>query len=199
MQGEPFRFNVTNHGPSFISFSDPVNTWEVIAGSSNWTDARLCVRMTGNDGRVYSWAFDATTVTLGTQRITAPAPFSIYYSHADDRGTIQTAANNEISYMRGMVKLHAGEVSFSGLSETPVTRRESFLTVVNVVDGQGRAIPRARVSVNGSFIGLTDNKGQLPVPWSAMQPSVVVRSGEAQVTGVLIPGDMSFVLDTGQS
>ncbi len=192
--GEPYRFNVRENDRGYVLFEDPVTTWEVKAGETDWTDANLSIRISSEGGFETLYAFDATVMTTESDEIIAEAPLSIYYSSKDDTGIITTNSNNGFRYSRGGMKIHAGEIQFSGLKDELIVERVAYVTTLRVLNIRRDPVPRARVSLNGSFIGVTGEDGTLPIRWSVTQPEVTAAVGESQASALLIPGEMDIVV-----
>ena len=193
--GEPYNFDVISHGPGYVSFANPVTTWEISAGENSWTDANLSVKITNQGGFETLYAFDCTYIDLKTERFTSESPMTIYYSHKEDRGIILTSSKNTIKHDEGEMKLHAGEIAFYGLHSALSIERTAFVTGLHVVDTEGNPVRWARVYKGDRFIGSTDKDGRLPVRWKDQQPEVGVKFRDAVSTGLLVPGKMEIVID----
>jgi len=193
-KGEPYSFDITGHGRGFVSFADPVTTWEIKAGKTSWTDANLSVRISKEDGSEILYAFDCTYITLESEKINAESPMSIYYSPRDDSGIILTGTKNIVTYSKGAMKLHAGEINFSGLKGELSLERQAFLTDLSVADHNGVPVEWATVYVDGRFIGSTNKEGKIPIRWKGYQPETAVKFRGAESLGLLVPGEMGFVI-----
>jgi hypothetical protein len=192
--GEPYRFNIKDNERGFVSFEDPVTTWEVKAGETYWTDANLSVKISSEGGFGTLYAFDCTFMTSESDEIVAEAPLSIYYSSKDDSGTITTATNNAIRYSRGGMKIHAGEIRFSGLKENLVVERVAYVTTLKVLNIQRETVRGADVSVNGAYIGKTAADGTIPIRWNGSQPEVSVNHLGSGTSALLVPGMQDIVI-----
>ena len=192
--GESYNFDVINHGPGYVSFADPVTTWEISAGENSWTDANLSVKITNQGGFETLYAFDCTYIDLETERISSESPMTIYYSPKEDRGTILTSSKNTIKHNETEMKLYAGEITFYGLNGALTTERTVFVTELHVIDREGNPVRRARVYNGDRFIGSTDKEGNLPVRWKDQQPEVGVKFRNEVSTGLLVPGKMEIVI-----
>ncbi|MFC1490021.1 hypothetical protein ACFL6K_02300 [Candidatus Latescibacterota bacterium] len=192
--GEPYKFNLKDNEKGFVSFSDPVSTWEVKAGDSYWTDANLSVKISSEGGFETLYAFDSTFMTSESDEINADSPMSIYYSSKDDRGTITTSTNNAIRYSRGGMKIHAGEINFYGLKDNLTVERVAYVTTLKVLDAQRETVQWAKVYVNGAFVGSTDSDGTIPIRWNGSQPQVTVNYLDFEASALLVPGGMDIVV-----
>ena len=90
--------------------------------------------------------------------------------------------------------MHAGEIRFSGLKDELVIERVAFVTTLRVLNIRRDTVPRARVSVDGAFIGVTDANGTIPIRWNGTQPEATVTVGESTASALLIPGEMDIVV-----
>ena len=190
--GSGYNFNVTGHGPGYISFEDPVTTWEVKAGRTSWTDANLSVKISMENGFATLYAFDCTYINFESEVISSESPISIYYSARNDQGIIFASEYTTIRYNGGSMKLHAGEISFRGLRGNLRIDRKTFVTTVRVVDSDGYPIESVRAEIDGSYAGATDSRGRLPVRWNGAQPQVLLNYRGIQTVGSLVPGEMEF-------
>ena len=195
-RGESYSFDATKHGPGFVSFADPVTTWEIKAGKTSWTDANLSVKISKEDGLETLYAFDCTYIIIESEKISAESPMTIYYSPKDDRGIIVTASKNVIKYNKGALKLHAGEILFYGLKSEFSLNRQAFLTNLHVAGPDGIPVEWAQVYVNGRFVGSTNKDGKIPIRWKGHQPETAVRFKGSESLGLLVPGEMKFVITT---
>ena len=194
--GESYNFNVTGHRQGYVSFADPVTTWEVSAGVNSWTDANLSVKITDESGFETLYAFDCTYMNFETEQFVSESPMSIYYSQKEDSGIAMSLSKNTIKHDNGEMKLHAGEIHFSGLKSILSMERSAFVTSLRIVDTQGSPVQWARVYNADHFIGSTDKEGRLPIRWQGNQPGVVVKFRDAVSTGLLVPGEMEIILET---
>ena len=190
--GSGYNFNVTGSGPGFVSFADPVTTWEVKAGRTNWTDANLSVKISRENGFPVLYAFDCTYINFESEEISSESPISIYYSAREDRGVIFSPMHTTIRYKGGSIKLHAGEVAFRGLRGNLAIERQSYITMIRTVDSGGYPVASVRAELDGRFAGETDSRGRLPVRWNTIQPQILLNYHGAQTVGSLVPGEMEF-------
>ncbi len=192
--GEPYHFNITGHAQGFVSFEDPVTTWEIKAGETYWTDANLSVKIYREEGFETLYAFDCKYITSESEEISSDSPMTIYYSSKEDRGIIMTASNNTIKHNKGSMKLHAGEIYFYGLKNELSLERLVFVTDLRVADSNGNDIELADVYVDGAFVGSTDKDGRIPIRWKDQQPEAVVKFRGSESSAWLVPGEMEIVI-----
>ncbi len=192
--GDPtYQFDIKDIGPGFVSFADPNTSWEVRAGGTVWTDANLSVLVDSLGVRTM-YAFDCTFITIGEETIRADSPMSIYYSEATDSGVIMTAANNRISCSRHQLRPHAGTIAFSNMFGSISIERETFLSTLRVRDADGKPAGKARVYQEGRFIGATDARGELPVRWNGVPPTLRISCRGGEAIAALVPGPVEAVL-----
>ena len=89
-----------------------------------------------------------------------------------------------------------GEILFYGLKSEFSLNRQAFLTNLSVADTDGIPVEWAQVYVNGRFVGSTNKDGKIPIRWKGHQPETAVRFKGSESLGLLVPGEMKFVITT---
>ncbi|MBA7570351.1 hypothetical protein ES708_12100 [subsurface metagenome] len=196
--GEPYLFDIQAEEPGFFKFADPATTWEIHTGGTAWTDANLSVSIT-RDAGTDLYAFDCTYIAFDTVEIRSAFPMSIYYSNLEKQGKIMTDVTNVISYSKGEMKVHAGEISFGDLFgdiDGINIERKTYVTSLTVENIDGVPVKGAKVYVEGRFTGVTDKNGGIPVRWNRTPPEVRIRYRSAESYAILAPGNMNVVIVT---
>lgn len=195
--GEPYKFTVIRHGPGFIELADPETKWVISAGKNDWTDANLSVKITRDGGDEVVYAFDCTYVALASGEVMAESPMSFSYDSSEDHGTLMTTVKNTVTYPRGKIIVHAGEMRFNNLFGLFSLARQAYVTDLRVADSGGDPARQARVYGGGRFLGATDATGRLTLRWTGQQPEIAIRYRGTESHAALIPDRMAITLGGG--
>jgi len=192
--GDPtYLFDVKRTNTGYVSFADPVRTWEIKAGETTWTDANLSV-LVDSLGMKKMYAFDCTYFRVGMEIIEAQSPISIYYSEIDDGGLLMTTDNNVISSSKYEIKPYAGVIRFRNLFGDISLERLTYITTVEVVDENGAPLKAARLYNEGRFMGFTDDRGLFPMRWMGKPPTIRVYHRGKESLKSLAPGRIRIVI-----
>ncbi len=187
--GMPFYFEVTDHGPGYITITDPTTTWEIKTADASWTDANLSVLISTHEGIKGVYAFDCTFTNVGNERFRSESPMSLYFSPPEGAGVIMSAANNVVSTSRvDFTKFWAGEVNIYDFSGDVWTERAAYLTQLTVLDDRGEPVQGVKIYIGNRLIGSTAKDGMLPVRWNGNPPDVILNYKGEESTISLIPG-----------